>query len=66
MPGIDQVVEKKIIDYPVSETLSILDTLVQMNVSLLPSTVKPVLTTTSEQWPPVYNGQLELQFSKML
>jgi hypothetical protein len=28
-------------------------------------TVKPVLTTTSEQRPPVYNGQLEHQFSKI-
>jgi hypothetical protein len=28
------------------------------------STVKPVLTTTSEQQPPVYNDQLEPQFSK--
>ncbi len=29
-------------------------------------TVKPVLTATSEQRPPVYNGQLEPQFSKIL
>ncbi len=29
-------------------------------------TVKPVLTATSEQQPPVYNGQLEPQFSKIL
>ena len=28
------------------------------------STVKPVLTTTSEQRPPVFNGQLETQFYK--
>ena len=30
------------------------------------NTVKPVLTATSEQRPPVYNGQLEPQFSKIL
>ena len=29
-------------------------------------TVKPVLKATSEQRPPVYNGQLEPQFSKIL
>jgi hypothetical protein len=27
-------------------------------------TVKPVLKTTSEQWPPVYNNQPESHFSK--
>ena len=32
----------------------------------LASTVKPVLTATSEQWPTVYNGQFEPQFSKIL
>jgi hypothetical protein len=31
---------------------------------LLLNTVKPVLTTTSEQRPPVYNGQLEPLFYK--
>ncbi len=29
-------------------------------------TVKPMLTATSQQRPPVYNGQLEPQFSKIL
>ncbi len=29
-------------------------------------TVRPVLTATSEQRPPVYSGQLEPQFSKIL
>jgi hypothetical protein len=29
------------------------------------STVKPVLTTTSEQWPPVNNGQPDPQTSQI-
>jgi hypothetical protein len=37
-----------------------------INLKLNKSTVKPVLTATSKQRPPVYNGQLEPQFSKIL
>jgi hypothetical protein len=35
-----------------------------ISLQLQPSTAKPVLTTTSEQQPPVYNDQLEPLFSK--